>query len=308
MDPSDFSPIGNSVKKMTIGVVVTNYNSWNIALRCVDAHLRVAGHAIERIILVDDHSDRQLDRPLHPKVTVIRNDRNLGFVKSVNVGFKNLGSDIVMLFDADAYPLMDYSNAVLTRFRSDCKLGVIGFTTYDSNRKITGSCEGEPSALRLVLGHKLDSWYLKFFVRRPEDRIVYSCAMAVRKAAFDEVAGFDENLDWLDPDTDLCLKLRSRGWEVEHSSEVTAFHEGGGTAQTTSDRVLRFYKNRWYLLKKHGKIKSVFIARNLILLRLRAEYLTLLLLGNLLYRNREIARDKLLGRRRVLEYCRQHYR
>ncbi len=277
-------------------------------MRCVAAHLTQAGHAIHKILLIDDHSDEIYDGILDPKVEIIRNERNLGFVKSVNIGFKNLDTDIVMLFDADAYPLMDYSGIVLREFSNNNRLGIIGFTTYGSNNQITGSSEEEPDALRLVLGQRIDNVYRKVFIKHQPKTVVYSCAMAVRREAFNDIGGFDENFDWLEPDSDLCLRMRENDWTVKQSSELKAFHEGGGTPQQVSDRVLRFYKNRWYLLRKYGRVKNVSMVKNLILFRLRLEYVTLLLFGKLLFTNKETLQDKVSGRRRVIDFCKENFR
>lgn len=298
----------NRMEKLSIGVVVTNYNSWAIALECVNAHFHHAGDAIEQVILVDDCSDQPYDgRPLDPKVRIIRNQENLGFVKSVNVGFSCLTTDIVLLFDADAYPLMDYSDVIQREFSENGKLGVVGFATYGKDNQVTGSADHEPEVLSLVLGQQMDRLYKKYFRRRTESVVVYSCAMAVRRKAFEEVGGFDENFDWLEPDNDFCLRISKQGWLVKYSAEIRAFHEGGGTPQRASDRVLRYYKNKWYLLRKHGKIRRVALVRALILLRLRVEYLMLLVFGRLIFGDREVLTDKLSGRKRIISYCKEHY-
>jgi GT2 family glycosyltransferase len=294
--------------RLTIGVVITNYNSWDLALNSVRAHLDYAGHAIERIIIVDDCSDRPFEgSELDPRIRVVRNESNLGFVRSVNVGFKHLDTDLVLLFDADAYPLMDYSPIIQREFSRDETLGVLGFATYGRNNQATGSADHEPGVLSLVLGQQLDRLYKKYFRRRTKAAVVYSCAMSVRRLAFEEVGGFDENFDWLEPDNDFCIRIRRQGWVVKSSSEIKAFHEGGGTPQRASDRVLRYYKNKWYLLRKHGKVRNVALVRAAILLRLRVEYLVLLLFGRLLFSDREVLLDKLSGRRRIISYCKEHY-
>ncbi len=296
------------MEKLSVGVVVTNYNSWAIALDCVNAHLWHAGHAIERVILVDDYSDQPYDgRPVDPRVRIIRNGENLGFVKSVNVGFSCLKTDIVLLFDADAYPLMDYSDVIQREFSENEILGVMGFATYGKDNQVTGSADHEPEVLSLVLGQQMDRLYKKYFRKRTESVVVYSCAMAVRRKAFEGVGGFDENFDWLEPDNDFCIRVSQQGWLVKYSPEIRAFHEGGGTPQRASDRVLRYYKNKWYLLRKHGRIRQVGLVRALILLRLRVEYFTLLVFGRLIFGDRDVHIDKLSGRKRIINYCKEHY-
>ena len=296
------------MQSLTIGVVVTNYNSWDIALECVRAHLLHAGDGIEQIILVDDHSDQSYEgSPLDPKIKIIRNEKNLGFVKSVNIGFSHLVTDLVLLFDADASPLMDYREIIQREFGENAKLGVLGFATYGKDNQITGSADHEPEVLSLVLGQQIDRLYKKYLRKPTESVVVYSCAMAVRRKAFAAVEGFDENFDWLEPDNDFCIRISKQGWLVRYSPEIRAFHEGGGTPQRASDRVLRYYKNKWYLLRKHGLVKKVSLVRALILLRLRVEYLLLLMFGRLVFVDRDVLTDKLSGRKKIISYCKENY-
>lgn len=293
---------------MTIGVLITNYNSWPIAMQCIDAHLLHSAQFIQKIVLVDDCSTEKYEGSIDSRVTVIRNEQNLGFVKSVNTGFKNLDTDIIVLFDADAYPLSNYAPSVIKDFSLDPSLSIIGFTTYGKDGGISGSSENVPGAASLILGQQLYHWYQQHTVTDPQNLVVYSCAMAIRKKALDAVGGFDENFDWLDPDHDLCMSLKEKGWKIKYSKEIKAFHEGGGTPQIVSHRVLRFYKNRWYLLRKHGKINKPMFVKRLILLRLRVEYLLLKIAGKLYYKDHLTYEDKLSGRKNIIEYCKMNYK
>lgn len=294
--------------KLSIGVLMTNYNSWDLATFGIRAHLDRAGHSIERILLVDDHSDEVYDEFIDPKVEIIRNEETIGYARNVNMGFSKLDTDIVLLFDADASPLMDYSEIVSRLFADDERLGIVGFTTYGKSNELTGSAEKEPGVLSLVVGQRIDGLYRRYIKKSRGADTVYSCCVAVRKSAFDDVGGLDVTFDWLDADHDLCMRMRERGWKVAHSSELKALHEGGGSPKLPSYRVFRSYKNRWYLLRKHGKIKNVFLIKKIILFRLRIEYLILLLFGRLIFKDQEVVQDKLTGRKKTILYCKENYR
>src|SRR5207249_3127518 len=124
------NPVGARV--MTIGVLVTTCDSWPLAQRCIEAHLRLAGDAITDIVLVDDASrERREEAFLDPRVRLIRNEWSQGYVQSVNIGLRHLTTDVVVMFDADATPLMNYAPALLREFECDPALGIIGFTTVD---------------------------------------------------------------------------------------------------------------------------------------------------------------------------------
>jgi GT2 family glycosyltransferase len=296
------------VSQLSIAVVITNYNTWEKTMKSVEGHWHYAGDALTTITIVDDCSDHVWTNGLPDKVELIRNDSNLGLVKSANIGFARSDADIIVLFDSDAYPTMNYSNIVLSEFQSDPRLAVLGFKTSSPEGKSSDSSEDEPGALSLLLGQRMYGLYKTLFKRVHEPLVVYSCAMAVRRSAFQEVGGFDEGFDWLDLDHDLCMNLRRHGWKIKQSKDLHAIHEGGGTPQLTCDRVLRFYRNRWYLLRKYQKIKNVFIWKHLILLRLLGEYLFLLLFGKLGFSNTSVLHEKMEGRKNIIRYCMKDYR
>ena len=90
--------------------------------------------------------------------------------------------------------------------------------------------------------------------------------------------------------------------------DLVAFHEGGGAPQRRAERVLRAYKNRWLLLRKHGKLRRPGLVRLLVRGRLALEVLALRLLGPLLVRDPVTRRDTLAGRRRLLAHVSSEFR
>jgi GT2 family glycosyltransferase len=293
----------------TLGVMVTNYDSRDLTARCLEG---VLSHreGVDRILVVDDASPEGPPAPPDPSVEVRVNPENLGLVRSLNLGIRTLGTDLVVLFDCDARPLVPFASQIRERFAADPRLAILGFATVDESGRPAGSHEEEPEVWSLLLGQRLHARYQRFQHRRRSrgNLCVYTCAMALRRAAFDELGGFDEAFDWLDLDNDLCMAARRAGWGVAHESQLVAFHQGAGSPQKVSHRVLRFYRNRWRLLRKFDKVRYPGLVRALILGRLGVELLALRLAGPLLVRDPEALRDKLAGRREVLEHVRREFR
>ncbi len=292
---------------LTVGVLVTNYNSWNIALSCVDAHLRLCGPRLSRVLLIDDCSTQPPPQTIDARVTVVRNETNLGLVKSLNKGIQLLNTDIVVLFDADAKPLNDYFDDVVNAFSSDTTLALLGFRTVDENNNPTASSDVEPGLSSLLLGQAMYAQYQKFQNKSRHNLSIYTCSMAVRKEAFDDLGGFDEQFDWLDLDHDFSMRVNRSQWSLAIATRLIAFHKGGGSPQVTSRRVLRFYQNRWYLLRKFDKVKYPGLAKFIVLTRLKAEYLLLCAASRMLFKDENVRHDKIRGRRKIIQFCRDHY-
>jgi GT2 family glycosyltransferase len=251
------------------------------------------------VVIVDDCST---DSPpgFGAAVKIVRNVANRGYVASVNAGVSVSTGDIIVLLDSDARPLGDVVAPCLQAFGADPKLGALGFRTIDEGGVETGSSIPEPDVLGLLLGQRLDQARHQLRLRSGHARpLFFSCAIAFRRAAFDAVQGFDEHFDFLDADLDFSARLYEGGWVQRLEPRLVAVHEGGGSPQATAKRVVRFHRNRWRFLEKHGRLPPRVLFKTALAARHLAEFVTLQVLGPLLL-SREVLADKLLCRRELL--------
>jgi len=293
-------------RTLSVGVLVLNYNTWDLALRSLHAAIALEGGKVKEYVLFDDGSAEPPPAPIDSPIRLIRGGGNRGFAKALGAAFAAMGSDIVVLFDSDAYPLTPFSDRVRELFEQDAALGQLGFRAQDAKGKQTESYLGEPTQWSLVLGQAL---YARVPKRplRPSRLCVITGCMATRMAAHRDVGGFDEGFEFLDVDLDYSMRLRRGGWSVKIDPSIRVFHLGGGT-QLQRNRVLLFYKNRWRLLRKHGLLSSPPLARASILARLRCEEKILRLFGRCMFKSRAVLEDKILGRKAIVSYCETHYR
>jgi GT2 family glycosyltransferase len=297
----------NASPGLRVGVVITNCDTWSLTSRCLQ-RLAPFRPSLSDVVVVDDASAAPVPEALPQGVRLLRNLERRGYGHTLDRGIRNLNADVAVIFDSDAYPVMDFTGEVRDLFSADPRLAIAGFRTFDDEGRPTGSHEVEPGVACLVLGQRLNALWLRFVHRRRGPICIFSCAMALRKDAFDALGGLDQGFDFLDLDTDLSMRAGRAGWKVVHTPTLAAFHVGSGSPQTTSDRLLRFYRNRWRLLRKFDKVRHPGLVRALILGRLGVERLALRLAGPLLVRDREALRDKLAGRRRLLEHVRREFR
>ena len=299
---------------LSLGVLVTNYNTWELALDCVRAHRRLHGDRLARIVLLDDCSPRPPPAGIEeePGVEILRNERNLGFSANLNKGVRAVGTDLVLLFDADAYPLNPYYDAVVAAFEADPHLAILGFGTEAADGRYTAAILPVPGVLLLVLGQSWFTHYRRVFKEPASAATRYyipTAAMAVRRAAFDAVGGFDERLQWIDVDTDFSMMLNhTPPWTLRKGEGPLARHEYGGTPVSESARVLKFHAARWYLLRKHGLIVHPRAVKAALLLRIALEWVMVAALGRWFYRrDPDRRRDKLEIRRRLLSHAWRHF-
>ena len=291
---------------LSVGVLVLNYNTWDLALRALHAALRIEQDHVQEYVLYDDGSPAPPPAEIDPRIRLIRGERNRGFGGALPLAFAALRSDIVVLFDSDAYPLTPFVQKVRGHFSRDPRLGQLGFRAQDQNGAPTESFFNQPTQWSLLLGQALYA-RLGGNAPRPDRLCVIAGCMAARAEACRQVGGFDPGFEFLDVDTDLSIRLRRGGWKIGIDPSIRIFHIGGGTPQAMRNRVLHFYKSRWRLLRKHELMPYPRLARACILARLRCEQAILRLFGRLLFPSAEVLEDKVRGRQALLAYCRANF-
>jgi GT2 family glycosyltransferase len=294
-------------RTLSIGVLVLNYNTWDLALRALNAAIGIESDRIDEYVLFDDGSQVPPPNEIDRRIRLIRGNVNRGFAGALAVAFASMETDIVVLFDSDAYPLTPFSARVRERFERDERLGQLGFMAQDENGSPTESFHSEPTQWSLILGQALFA-QLPHRPPQPSNLFVITGCMATRMKSYIQVGGVDEKLGFIDVDADYSVRLRERGWKVETDTSIKVFHVGGGTPLLRRHRVLHFYKSRWYFLRKHRLLWNAGFARALILARLRVEQGVLRVFGRYLFNDPAVREDKILGRQALISYCRENYR
>jgi len=289
---------------MLISVIITNYKTWQLtekAVRSIDRY--DASNSIDEIVVVDDCSNERIPDYIthHPKVRLIVNAINMGYTSSVNRGMVEAKNEVCLLLDSDA-SLVEDIGSVISCFQAKEDLGILGFNLVDEQRNSTGRGDGEPNFWSIILGPKLEGMLNRYIRIRPAQKLtLYSCAIGIRKSMFIALNGFDEKFDFIDGDSDFSMRVNKTGkWKIETDDRVSIFHIGAGSPQSTSKRVIRFYKNRIKLLKKHNLFPAEYLLKSLVFLRMGIEWILISTIGRLTYSNITV-KDKLHSRSEILK-------
>jgi GT2 family glycosyltransferase len=84
---------------------------------------------------------------------------------------------------------------------------------------------------------------------------VTAACMLVRKAAFEQVGGFDEtDLTIAFNDVDLCIKLTSANWQIIYTPDVVAEHRESMSRgdDLSENKVARFMLENEVMRQRHG--------------------------------------------------------
>lgn len=99
--------------------------------------------------------------------------------------------------------------------------------------------------------HHLDQHKHDWSIKQPcEMENVTGACVLVRRKAFFEVDGFDEEFYLCCEDNDLCLKMRKAGWKIMYTPLTSAIHEESTTSRHTPNFIQIIQQSNFILGRK----------------------------------------------------------
>jgi GT2 family glycosyltransferase len=245
-----------------VAIVVLNYNGLDDTRRCLES-LRAVSYPHLSVILVDNAS--MVDpapeaRRCLSGIVVIGNHANVGYAGGNNRGIEralDAGADYVIVLNNDTVVAPTIVQDLLTAFRTDRSLGIIGPVVNSLDEPQRVMTEG----VRFNRGPGAE-----FFspVNVPTDGdapptavpvdVVNGCCMMVRAEVFRTIGLFDEALFLVHEEADLCLRARAQGFGCGVLARTLVWHKGSSSFDRSGRQVQRYFdtRNLYYLLRRHG--------------------------------------------------------
>ena len=241
-----------------VAAVIVSYNVRDDLLACLRS-LRDDG--FERIVVVDNASqDGSVDavRAADPGVQVIALPVNLGFGAGANRGIAVTATPYVAVVNPDLVVEPGSTKALVELLDRDPGIGLVGPRIDTTDGELYPSVRRFPSLVD-AMGHAF-LWFLwptNPFTRRyrmldwdherPADvDWVAGTHFVVRRAAWDEVGGFDERYFMYAEDTDLCWHLRKAGWRVAYEPAARVTHAIGRSTDQRPYRMIAEHHRSLY--------------------------------------------------------------
>jgi len=250
--------------RLSIDIVIVNWNSGDQLHRCLKSLARFAGALPVRVVVVDnastDGSADTLPQIADRPVTLIRNDRNIGFGRACNQGAMASEGDLILFLNPDAELFEGTLDRVADEMQApqNGQIGILGVQLMNPDGEVERSCSRAPTLGRLTAqaigltklpglrgtGMKMLDWDHRS--SRDVDQVI-GAFFVVRRSVFEALGGFDERFFVYFEEVDLSYRVRLAGWRVRYLAEARAFHAGGGTSGQIKARRL-FYSLRSRLL------------------------------------------------------------
>lgn len=223
-------------------IVVPVHNGLTHVRDCLTSILEGSAGVSFSLILVDDCSDdvtaaylRELARE-NSRIILHRNKTNEGFVRSCNTGIRLGTAPYVVLVNSDVIVTPGWLSRMIRCAESDPLIASVNpFTNQASNISIPMAPGANFFGMDVVLQERSPRNY-------PDVVTGVGFCMLLRRSALDQVGLFDEifGLGYCE-ESDLCMRLTTRGWRTVVADDVYVYHKGRGTF---TDRGERYRKNR----------------------------------------------------------------
>lgn len=263
---------------MDVSILVVAWNVRELLQNCLESVYQGTRDIEFEVIYVDNGSTDgsvEMVREKFPKVRILENKENLGFIRANNQAIEVARGRYVLLLNSDTLVLENVIGKTVAFADQNPKAAVVGCRVLNPDRTLQRNCFRFYSTLNMLL----DALFLRsLFPRHPlfgrklygdwkfdsvrEVDVVVGCYSLVRMEAIRQVGVMDEIFFVYGDDIDWCYRFVKAGWKVMFAPVGEIIHYGGQTTrQARSKFALQLYGAYLINVKKHYSALTFWGAR-----------------------------------------------
>lgn len=256
-----------------VSIIIPVFNKFDYTYKCLSSIYQNTDLTNVEIIVADDCStDNTVNLSKYfSNVKIIRNARQMGFLKNCNNAAKYINSKYILFLNNDTEVYKGWLKYLLDIAEKDDKVAIVGSKMIFPNGRLQ---EAGGIIWKDGRGHnygrnddpsKAEYNYVK------EVDYCSGASILVRKSFWDEVGGFDENFaPAYYEDTDLAFKAREKGYKVLYQPlSIVLHYESVSNQPTGMKKFLDINRHKFYAKWKHvlenehfDYFKDIFLARD----------------------------------------------
>lgn len=210
---------------------------------------------LNKVILINDCDDpftinclKNIKKQYGGKIELLQNEQNLGFVKTVNRGFKASTADCVLLQNTDCIISKNTIGKLIAHIENDPKIGLICPLASNAANISLPIPEGFSYS-------QVDKVLEKHFLGQSFDActVVGNCLMITRKC-LEKVGNLDEAYGTgYGEETDYQFKAMKKGFKAKVAIDTYVFHKAEASFGTSKEKQERLAKNRDLFFSRWGE-------------------------------------------------------
>ena len=245
-------------------IVIPVFNNVSVTQSCLEQLSKTLPRTFSgEIIVVDDASSDETPSVLEawarrdPRIMVLRNSENSGFIKSCNRGAEAASGEALVFLNNDTLPREGWLPPLLRVLRDKPDAGAVsGKLIYPDGRlqEAGGIVFSDGSACNFGKNDKAANAPLYNYLREVD--YGSGALLATRRSLFIECGGFDVRFEpAYYEDADYCFTLRTRGYRVYYQPESVVVHFEGASSGTDLGTGVKNaqVKNRTRFVEKWGE-------------------------------------------------------
>lgn len=241
---------------MIFSFIIINYRTTEITAQCLRSIFNFCPGKDWEIILIDNASNdggaEKLEKDFGNRLTLVKNDKNLGFAAANNQGAKIARGQYLFFLNSDTILTAAILAPLQKILEEHQEIGVLSPQLLNQDLTRQNKSFGSFPALSRLIGKNRRTekeppliYGLNFF------DWVSGAALIIRKNIFLTIDGWDKNFFLYLEDTDLCWRVQKLGYRVAVSATTSLIHLGGQSLKAEQKKRSHYFDSQDYFFQKH---------------------------------------------------------
>lgn len=258
-----------------ISIIIVNWNSGSQLRECLSSVVDSDTHNIELDTIVIDNasSDDSLEN-IPQNVKIVKNDKNLGFAASCNIGFRfSKDSDFTLLLNPDTIIGKTTIQDSVNYISANPEISILGCKHHDEQGMVRASCARSPklggfisdifglSKIFPTVFHSATIMNDRNYNESMYVDQVIGAYMMIRNDLFNKIGYFDERFFVYFEEADFSYRSKLIGEKTYYNADIEIFHKGGGTSENVKAKRLFYslYSRIQYGFKHFNIIEQIIL-------------------------------------------------
>lgn len=261
------------MKYYKVSVIIINYNTSRLTYECIQSIVQFESQENTEIIVVDNASETNDYNELQSllqnfcNVKIVRSKINLGFGGGNMLGVQHANGNFLTFINSDVLFVESLFQKLIAFSGETANLGVAGIQILDNESKKSISYRYFEGVRYKLLGRKFLEFTKKDKLSHKKDSntpfkvdFVIGSFMFFKTEVFYEIGGFDTNIFLYYEETDICYRLKKRGYHTYFIPTLKYIHLEGKSSNRNLQIKLEHWISYFYVTRKNfGLLKYIII-------------------------------------------------
>ncbi len=237
-----------------ISILIPNKDHVALLDRCIRSIRSKSTYPYYEIVVIENNSQEaetfayyeQLEKADRIRVIRCVTDWNYSYIN--NFGVKQMRGRYCLFLNNDTEVITEDWMERMLHFAARKDVGAVGAKLFYPDGTVQHG--GVTVGVRGVAGHAFhgfpgnDAGYMSRLVTVQNLSAITAACMMVPREVFDEVGGFDEDYKVAFNDTDLCMRIRKKGYGIVFDPQVQLVHyesKSRGNDEQSPEKLKRFF-------------------------------------------------------------------